>query len=396
MSPSDQRNAMRLQTVADAVKLARRRLPSPVFDYIDGAAGSEVTAGANRAAIEAVRFRPRFAATVGTEPREISTDILGTSVTMPIMVGPVGFTRSMHPEGDAAGLRAAATAGTVFCQSTMSGQSIEELADIGSPFWYQLYFLGGREGAQQLVERARLAGCTTLVVTIDTPTPGNRERDLRYGSALPVRINRSTIKKMAPYVAGHPRWLYNTARDHFTLHLANAVGLTRGGRPITENESLMYWIFEPPTWSDFEWIRENWPGTLVVKGVVTADDARRSLDVGADGVIVSNHGGRQLDQTPSTLESLVEVVGAVGPQTTVMVDGGIRRGSDVAVAMCLGARGVFLGRSWVYGLSAAGELGVRRVLDVIRADFVRTMHLLGARTLSELDESLVVRPTKWP
>jgi len=396
MSPSDQRNALRLQTVADAVQMARRRLPRPVFDYIDGAAGSEVTANANRAAIESVRFRPHFAATVGTEPREIATEILGSPVSMPILVGPVGFTRSMHPGGDAAGLRAAATSGTVFCQSTMSGQSIEELAEIGSPFWYQLYFLGGREGAEQLVERAKHAGVSTLVVTIDTPTPGNRERDLRYGSALPVRINRSTIQKMTPHVAGHPRWLYNTARDNFTLHLANAVGLTREGRAITENESLMYWIFEPPAWSDFEWIRANWPGQLVVKGVTTADDARRSIDVGVDGVIVSNHGGRQLDQTPSSFESLVEVVAAVGSTTTVLVDGGIRRGSDVAIALCLGAKGVLLGRSWVYGLSAAGELGVRRVLDIIRSDFTRTMHLLGVRTLSELDESLIARPPTWP
>jgi isopentenyl diphosphate isomerase/L-lactate dehydrogenase-like FMN-dependent dehydrogenase len=316
---------------------------------------------------------------------------------MPVLVGPVGFTRSMHPGGDLAGLRAATTAGTIFCQSTMSGYSIDELASADvAPFWFQLYFLGGRQGAEQLVERAKAARCSALVVTIDTPTPGNRERDLQYGAALPVRINRSTMKRMAPYVAGHPRWLANTARDNFTLHLANAIGLQRDGKELTENEALMYWIVEPPTWDDLEWIRKQWDGPLVVKGVVTADDARRSIAIGADAVAVSNHGGRQLDQMPASLESLVEVVRAVGEETTVLYDGGIRRGSDVAVALCLGAKAVLLGRSWVYGLSAAGELGVRRVLDIIRADLSRTMQITGARTLADLDPSLIVPPSVWP
>jgi isopentenyl diphosphate isomerase/L-lactate dehydrogenase-like FMN-dependent dehydrogenase len=395
VAPSDKKNALRLKTVDDAAAMARRRLPPPVFAYIDGAAGGEVTMRANRSAIEQVRFRPRLADTVGTEAREIALDVLGSPASMPILVGPVGFTRSMHPGGDAAGLSAATSAGTVFCQSTMSGQSIEELATQGSPFWYQLYFLGGRAGAEQLIEHAKSAGCPTLVVTVDTPTPGNRERDLKYSSALPVRINRATIKKMTPYVIGHPQWLVNTARDRFTLHLANAIGLERDGKNITENESLMYWIFEPPTWTDVTWIRAAWPGRLVVKGVTTADDARRALDHGADGLVVSNHGGRQLDQVPSSIESLIEIVDAVGAQTTVLMDGGIRRGSDVAAALCCGAKAVLLGRAWVYGLSAAGESGVTRVLDILRSDFIRTMQLLGARSLADLTRELVQLPPDW-
>jgi isopentenyl diphosphate isomerase/L-lactate dehydrogenase-like FMN-dependent dehydrogenase len=395
VAPSDKKNALRLQTVADAVAMARRRLPPPVFDYIDGGAGAEVTMRANRTAIEGVRFRPNFADTIGTDARQTSLDVLGSPASMPILVGPVGFSRSMHPSGDAAGLAAATAAGTVFCQSTMSGQSIAELASQGSPFWFQLYFLGGRAGAEQLIERAKAAECPTLVVTVDTPTPGNRERDLKYGSALPVRINRTTIKKMAPYVVGHPQWLANTARDRFTLHLANAIGLEREGKAITENEALMYWIFEPPTWTDVTWIRAAWPGKLVVKGVTTADDARRALDHGADGIVVSNHGGRQLDQVPASLESLIEIVDAVGEETTVLMDGGIRRGSDVAVALCCGARAVLIGRAWVYGLSAAGQNGVTRVLDILRSDFVRTMGLLGARSLADLNRDLVELPPDW-
>jgi isopentenyl diphosphate isomerase/L-lactate dehydrogenase-like FMN-dependent dehydrogenase len=204
-----------------------------------------------------------------------------------------------------------------------------------------------------------------------------------------VRINRRTIRRMTPFVVGHPRWLINTARDHFTLNLANAVGMTRDGRTISEDESLLHWIVEPLTWSDIDWIRASWPGALVIKGLVTGDDARQAVDHGADGVSVSNHGGRQLDQTASSFDALVEIVDAVGSQTTVLVDGGIRRGSDVAAALCLGASAVLLGRAWVYGLSAAGERGVTRVLDVIRSDLVRTMQLLGARSVHDLNRSFI-------
>ncbi len=390
MANADQRNAMRIKTVNDARRLATRRLPRPVFDYIDGAAGAEVTVNDNRSALESVRFRPQFANTVGIEPRELATNILGDELALPVILGPVGFTRSMHPGGDAAGLAAAAKARTAFCHSSMSGQSISELAtNATSPYWFQLYFLGGRQGAQQLVDRAASAGCTTLVVTIDTPVPGNRERDLQYGAALPVRINRKTIRRMAPLVVGHPQWLINTARDHFSLSLANAKGLTRDEKAISEDESLLYWIVEPPTWSDIAWIRERWKGQLIIKGVVTGDDARKALEYGANGVIVSNHGGRQLDQVANSLEALVEVVNAVGANTTVLVDGGIRRGSDVAAAMCLGAKAVLLGRAWVYGLSAAGEFGVTRVLDIIKADLIRTMQLLGVRSVHDLNNSFV-------
>jgi isopentenyl diphosphate isomerase/L-lactate dehydrogenase-like FMN-dependent dehydrogenase len=379
------RRASRIKTVADAQAIARGRLPAPVFDYIDGGAGAEVTMAANRAAFEAVTFRPRFGETVGTEPRELATTVLGQTLAVPFLLGPVGFTRSMHPDGDAGGLAAAQRAGTVFCHSSMSGQSIEDLAHPASEqYWFQLYFLGGRQGAEQLVARASDAGCTTLVLTIDTPVPGNRERDLAYSAALPIRVNRRTVKEMARYVVGHPRWLVDAARDHFTLHLANAVGLTRDGRALSEDECLLYWIVEPPTWADLAWIRAAWRGNLLIKGVLHGEDARRALDLGADGVIVSNHGGRQLDPCVSSLAALADVIDAVGPSATVLVDGGVRRGSDVVAALCLGARAVLIGRAWAFGLGAAGEAGVTQVLNALRSDVVRTMQLLGARSVSEL------------
>lgn len=390
---SDVRNTQRLNTVADAERLARQRLPRPVFDYIAGGAGAEFTADANIADLRSEVFRPRMGNTIGIEPRETQRNLFGTDAKLPIAVGPVGFTRSMHPLGDIAGARAANTLGIPFCQSSMSGHTIEEVGAVSNSFWYQLYPLGGRQGGEQMIDRAGRAGASTLVVTMDTVVPGNRERDLAYGAALPVRVNRSTMRSMAKYVATKPRWLTNAARDRFRFPLANTHGMTRDGRVLREDEALMYWIVEPPTWNDLVWIREQWKGSLVVKGILTADDARRAIDRGVNGIIVSNHGGRQLDQTATSIAALREVVPAVGSQVDVMMDGGIRRGSDVAAALCAGARGVLLGRSWVYGLAAGGEAGVQKVLEIIRNDFVRTMQLLGVRSVDELGPDLLAKHT---
>lgn len=386
---SDAHNLKKLHTVVDAERLARHRLPRPVFDYIAGGAGAEYTSEANISALRRQTFRPRMGETIGIEPRDTTRSLFGTPASLPIAVGPVGFTRSMHPTGDIAGARAASTLGIPFCQSSMSGHTIEEVGAASNAFWYQLYPLGGRQGGEQMMQRAASAGASTLVVTMDTVVPGNRERDLAYGAALPVRVNRATMRTMAKYVATKPRWLANAARDRFQFPLANTQGMTRDGRALREDEALMYWIVEPPTWKDLAWMRDQWKGSLVVKGLLTADDARRAVDCGADGIIVSNHGGRQLDQTATSLAALREIAPAVGSSVDVMMDGGIRRGSDVAVALCTGARGVLLGRAWVYGLAAGGEQGVQRVLEIIRNDFVRTMQLLGVRHIDELGPDLL-------
>jgi isopentenyl diphosphate isomerase/L-lactate dehydrogenase-like FMN-dependent dehydrogenase len=268
----------------------------------------------------------------------------------------------------------------------MSGHRIDDVAHASesAPYWFQLYPLGGRQGGEQLIARAQAAGATALVVTFDTAVPGNRERDLTYGNALPIRINRSTMLKMAPYVAPRPRWLLDAARDRFRFPLANAQGLLRDGTPLTEEESLLWWIVEPPTWSDLSWIRAQWPGQLIIKGLLTADDARKAVDHGADGIVVSNHGGRQLDQTSSSLDALRAIVAAVGNEISVSMDGGIRRGSDIAIALCAGARSVWLGRAWAYGLAAAGESGVNKVLQTLITDLARTMQLLGVVSVDEL------------
>ena len=387
---SDVRAVTRLHTVDDAERLARRRLPRPVFDYIAGGAGAEVTLASNIADLRREVFRPRMGDTIGIEPRDTRRSIFGSDSPFPFAIGPVGFTRSMHPGGDVAGAIAAGKLGIPFCLSSMSGHTIEEVAAAATaPWWYQLYPLGGRQGGEQMIARAQAAGASTLVVTMDTVVPGNRERDLRYGAALPVRVNRSTMTSMARYVITKPTWFTHAARDRFRFPLANTRGMTRDGRTLREEEALMYWIVEPPTWNDLRWMREQWNGKLVVKGLVSADDARRALDAGVDGIIVSNHGGRQLDQTPSSLRALRDIAPIASPHVEVLVDGGIRRGSDVVIALCLGARAALLGRAWVYGLAAGGESGVTRVLEIIRNDIIRTMQLLGVRSVDELGPDLL-------
>jgi len=387
------RTLARLHTVADARRLARRRVPPAVFDYIDGAAGEERTLAANREAIEAVGFVPRLGVTAGVPGPALTTTVLGTPVSMPLLVSPVGFTRMMEPSGDVGAARAAGGAGTIFTSSSMSGHSLEEVAAAASgPLWFQLYFLGGRAGAEQLVARARHAGYGALVVTLDTQTPGNRERDHRYGLAPPLTLDRATVTRMAPQALAHPWWLLDVARDGFRLQMANATGLVVDGRTLSEAEALLYWICEPPRWEDFGWLRDQFGGPVVCKGILTADDARRAVDVGAAAIIVSNHGGRQLDGVPAGLPALIDVLAAVGDQVEVLVDGGFRRGADVVRAVALGARAAMIGRPWAYGLAAAGEPGVARVLAVLREDIDRTLRLVGAPSIEALDPSYVAPP----
>ena len=380
----------RLNTVADARRFAKRRVPPTVFDYIDGAAGEERTLAANREAIEAVGFVPRMGVTTGVPGPDLSATVLGTPVSMPMLLSPVGFTRIMDPAGDVAGARAAGKAGTIFTLSSMSGQTIEEVADAATgPLWFQLYFLGGRPGAEQLVARARDAGYRALVVTVDTQIPGNRERDHRYRISPPITLDRSTMVRMAPQVALHPWWLLDLARDRFQLDMVNASSIELDGRRLTSGEALMHWVSRPPVWEDFSWLRAAFGGPVLCKGVVTGDDARRAVDAGASGIIVSNHGGRQLDGVPAGITALVDVLDAVGDQVEVLVDGGFRRGADVVKAVALGAKAAMIGRAWAYPLAAAGEPGVSKILSVLRQDIDRTLRLVGAPSIEDLDPSFV-------
>jgi isopentenyl diphosphate isomerase/L-lactate dehydrogenase-like FMN-dependent dehydrogenase len=387
------RAAARIASVDDARRLARRRVPRAVFDYIEGGGGLELTLRANRSVIESVRFRPRVGVTMGVPDPELVTSVLGFEVSMPVLMSPVGFTRMMNTRGDIAGASAAGKAGTVFTLSSMTGhEMVDVMAGATGPAWFQLYFMGGRAGAEQLVDRAKRAGFSALVLTMDTQIPGNRERERIHP---PLRLNASTVLKMAPQVALRPAWLADAARDRFQLELINAATVGPEDHPMSVPDALLHWIASPPRWEDFTWLREQFPGPVIAKGIVTGDDARRAIDAGAAAIVVSNHGGRQLDSLPGALRSLAEVVDAVAGQIEILVDGGFRRGEDVVKAVALGARAVMVGRAWAYGLAAAGEPGIDRVLALFREDLDRTLRLLGCASLAELDRSYLQLPADW-
>ncbi|MGA2528980.1 MAG: alpha-hydroxy acid oxidase [Acidimicrobiales bacterium] len=393
---AQRRAAVQIANVDDARRRARRRLPRAVFDYIDGGAGAEYTLRANRAVLEQVHFRPRVGETLGVPDPRFSTSVLGFEVTMPVLMSPIGYTRMMNPRGDIAGARAACKAGTVFTLSSMTGHQMDEVVAASTgPAWFQLYFLGGRPGAEQLLDRAKKAGFGALVVTLDTQITGNREREARNRLSPPLKLDLPTILKMAPQVARRPAWLVDLARDRFQLELVNAATLGDPLSPLSVQDVWRQWEEAPPRWEDFVWLREQWQGPILAKGVVTGDDARRAIDAGADAVIVSNHGGRQLDSLPGALVSLAEVVDAVGKEVEVLVDGGFRRGQDVVKAIAIGARAVMIGRAWAYALAAGGEPAVERVLALFRADIDRTLRLLGCASLADLDRSYVQLPASW-
>ncbi len=395
MGLGEGRVAPRIRTVHDARRWARRRVPRVVFDYIDGGAGAEATLRANQAAWGRVQFLPRTGVVV-RGATDLSTTVLGTTISMPVVLAPVGFTRVMDPMGDVAGARAAAEAGTVMVQSTMSGHTMAEVAEAsGQTAWFQLYGLGGREGTEQLLERAVAAGFQALVLTLDTSALGNRERDLRYTSGIPLKVDGPTMARFAPRVVTRPRWVADVVKDRFTLAVVNAVTIGPPEAPLSPTEAMVRWLASPIGYEDLDWIRRRWGGPIVAKGLLSADDARRAADHGVDAVVVSNHGGRQLDGVTATAPALVDVLGAVGSSMEVYVDGGIRRGMDVVRAVALGARAVLVGRPWVFGLAAAGQPGVTRVLSILRNDIDRTLRLLGCASIAELDASYVRAPGRW-
>lgn len=378
---ADARTAERLMNVKDARAAARRRLPSVVFDYVDGAADDEITMRRNEAAFAAVEFRPKMGS--GETDPFLGVEVLGTSVDLPVLLAPCGLVRLMHPDGAAGVARAAASRGTLSVLSTVAGSPIEAVvADAGVKLWFQLYAAGGRPEADQLCGRAADAGVDVLVVTVDTPALGNRERDLRHGVSPPLRIDARNAAPLGAQVLLRPRWATQLAVTGVRL-------ASRGAGPTGRGGGLLQSVASPFSWDDIAYFRRRWAGRLVVKGVLTADDGRRAADAGADAVVVSNHGGRQLDCAPATLRALPEMVEAVGSDLEVYLDGGIRRGSHVIAALALGARAVFIGRPYLYGLAAAGERGVVRILDVLRAEMRRTMTLLGCSSVAELGPAWV-------
>lgn len=381
----------RVLNIADLRRLARLRLPRIVFDYIDGGADAEVTLRENTRVYDDVTFRPRGA--VAVPGCSLQTTVLGTRLDLPFLLGPVGSSRLFYPKGEAVAARAAGKAGTVYVQSTLSGCRLEEVkAASRGPVWYQLYLVGGRDVALGAIERARRAGFSALVVTIDTPVAGLRERDLRNGIKELLSGRSWTKLRYLPQILTRPQWLAGFLRDGGLMRFPNIV-LPDGPMPYVDVGTALEQSVV--SWSDLSWIREAWQGPLVIKGVLTVEDARRAVSAGAEAIVVSNHGGRQLDGAPATLLVLPEIAAAVNGQTEVLLDGGIRRGSDVVKALCLGARAVLIGRAYAYGLGAAGEAGVARAIEILRGDLVRTLKLLGCESVSKLDRSYVDIPTSW-
>jgi len=377
--------------IADLRLAAKKRLPRVVFDYIDGAADAEITLRENSRAFEDVTFRPRSA--VATKQCDLKTTVLGTTLDLPFLLAPVGSSRMFWPRGEEVAAHAAGEAGTTYILSTLSGGHVSDVKKATrGPVWFQLYLVGGHEVALGGIERARAAGCTALVVTIDTPVAGMRERDLRNGMKPLIAGTPFTMLPHLGQFLVKPRWLAAYLRDGGLMHFPNIV-LPTGPMPYADVGAALEQSMV--CWDDLRWIRDAWNGPIVVKGVHTADDARRAIDGGASAVVVSNHGGRQLDGVAATIRVLPEVVDAVDGRVEVLLDGGIRRGGDVVKALCLGARAVLIGRAYAYGLGAAGGPGVTRAIDILRADIVRTMQLLGLPSTAALDGSFVDVPAGW-
>lgn len=382
----------RVLNIEDLRRAAKRRLPRVVFDYIDGGAEDEWTLRANCRAFEAVTLRPRCA--VATPVCDLRTTLLGTTLPMPLVLAPVGSCRLMYPRGEEAAARAAGAAGIIYTLSTLSGCRLEDVAAASrGPAWYQLYLVGGRDCALAAIERARKAGFSALVVTIDTAVAGMRERDLRNGAK---ELLSGKLGAMLPFVnqlLTKPRWLAAFLADGGLMKFENVVVPGKG--PMLYADVTAALEQSVVTWDDLIWIRQAWNGPIMIKGIHTAEDARRAVDMGANALVVSNHGGRQLDNVAPTLRTLPEVAATVGDRIEVLLDGGIRRGSDIVKALCLGARAVMVGRAYAYGLGAAGNAGVARAIEILRADLIRTLKLLGCASVAELDQSFVDAPQEW-
>ncbi|TFH56013.1 alpha-hydroxy acid oxidase [Glutamicibacter arilaitensis] len=382
--PTTDRRAARLASAADLWDLrtiAKRRTPAAAFDYVDGAAGREITARRAREVFDNVELLPRILH--GTAHSDLSTTIAGAPSALPFGIAPTGFTRFMHSEGEIGGSRAAQKVGIPFSLSTMGTRSIEEVAAAAPEGrnWFQLYLWKDREKSKALVERAAAAGYDTLLVTVDTPVAGQRHRDARNGMKIPPELTLKTVLD-ASY---RPEWWYNFLTTD-SLKFAS-LSDTSADLPTIINS-----MFDSSLdFDDLKWIRELWKGQLFVKGVLTREDAAKAKAAGADGLVVSNHGGRQLDRAPIAFEALSEVRAEVGPGMEIIMDSGIMSGADIVAALCAGADFVLIGRAYLYGLMAGGEKGVSRAIELLAKEVEVNMQLMGAASIKDLDESLIRR-----
>jgi L-lactate dehydrogenase (cytochrome) len=371
--------------IEDLRQLARRKVPRAFFDYADSGSYNEETLRANRADLERITLRQRVL--VDVSERSLATTIVGQKVSAPMILAPVGLTGMQHGDGEILSAQAANDAGIPYTLSTMSICSVEDVAEAtGRPFWFQLYVIRDRGFSKDILARAVSAKCNALVLTVDLQVIGQRHRDIKNGMTVPPQIRLANIID----VASKPAWAWgilNGKRKTF----GNLAGRVKGMENVN---SLAAWIgtqFDPAlSWKDVEWIKSIWPGKLILKGILDADDAKTAVKLGADGIVVSNHGGRQLDGAPSSISALPKVVDAVGSDTEVLFDGGIRSGADIMRALALGARGCMIGRAYVYGLGAGGKAGVAKAIDILTKELSVTMALTGTNSIKDIGPQVLV------
>ena len=371
--------------VDDLRDIARKRTPRMFFDYCESGSWSESTLHANEADLQAIKFRQRVA--IDVDERSTSAKMLGDDVTMPVALAPTGLTGMQHADGEILAAQAAEEFGVPFTLSTMSICSIEDVAEnTTKPFWFQLYVMRDRKFVHRLIERARVAGCSALVITVDLQIMGQRHCDVKNGLSAPPKPTLANLVNLAT----KPGWclkMLGTRRRYF----GNVVGHVDG---IEDMSSLAQWTagqFDPTlSWDDVRELRRLWDGKVIIKGVMDAEDAAKAMDVGADAIIVSNHGGRQLDGAPSSIAALPQIVDMVGGRCEVWMDGGIRSGQDVLRALALGADGTMIGRAFLYGLAAGGKTGVQQVLQIIQKELDLTMAFCGRRALGEVDRDILL------
>jgi len=372
--------------VSDLRALAKKRMPGGCFDYIDGAAQDEVTAANNVSAYKNYYFRPRVLRDVAAI--NTSTTLLGGRIPFPLMIAPTGFDRIAHSQGELAVARAAHRMGIPYSLSTMGTRSIEEVAEVNDGRkWFQVYVWRDKPVLKEMLERAAAAEYEGIMITVDTAVLGRRERDVRRGFSLPPKVGLDTIFDGIK----HPRWTADFLRAE-PIQFANVKGSSAvgdGSTPVTLSDYINSQFDPALSWSDIEWFRDNWPGMIMIKGVQTVEDAVIAADMGLDGVILSNHGGRQLDYAPSPIDLVAPVADAVGNRTSIICDGGVRRGSDIVKAVAMGADACMIGRAYFYALGAAGERGVDWVLEFLRAGVEHTMALSGVGSIDDLDRDLI-------
>ena len=377
------RRLSRAANIADLRQIARRRLPGGIFDYIDGAAEDEVTMARNSAAFTRWEFVPRVLRDVSSV--DTSVRLFDRDLTAPLLLSPTGFSRIADSQGELAVARSAARHGLPYCLSTLSTRSIEEVAAVSTgDLWFQIYVWRDRVLMSEMLSRAAAHGYSTIAITVDTPVLGRRERDTRRGFTLPPTLGLATLLDGVR----HPGWTWDFVRGG-AITFSNVAAHTGGGTAVTLSEFIAEQFDPSLSWNDIAWFRERWPGRIVVKGIQSVDDARLAAEQGVDGLVLSNHGGRQLDHAPAPLDLVAPVRQAVGDQMTIICDGGVRRGSDIVKALALGANACTMGRSYLYGLGAAGERGVDVAIEMLTSEMRRTMALAGLRSVTEITRDTI-------